>query len=66
MAESTATAAQDLQRLAAAVSKIESVKPELPIPREGQLALAIPRGRVSSSCLCRRSKSRQACSRGSS
>jgi hypothetical protein len=44
--ESTATVAQDLQRIAAAASKLENVKPELPLAailRDGQLELAIPR-----------------------
>ena len=46
MTESTATVAQDLNRIASATSKHENTKPELPltaIPRDGQLELAIPR-----------------------
>ena len=43
MTENTATVAQDLQRIAAAASKIESVKPELPLAslRDGQLELPL-------------------------
>jgi hypothetical protein len=44
--ESTATVAQDFQRIALAASKLENVKPESPLAtilREGQLGLAIPR-----------------------
>ena len=45
MTESTATVAQDLQRIASAASKPENVKLELPLAtlRDGQLVLAIPR-----------------------
>ena len=43
MTENTATVAHDLQRLASAASKPEDVKVELPILRDGQLVLAIPR-----------------------
>ena len=44
MAESTATVAQDLQRIAAAASKLEDVKPELPLAslRDGELELTTP------------------------
>ena len=45
MTESTATVAQDLQRIAAAASKPEKVTSEFPLAtlRDGQLELAIPR-----------------------
>ena len=56
MTENTATVAQDLQRVAAAASKLEKVELPLATLRDDQLGWR-SRARVSSCSRCRRSRS---------